>query len=69
MLGLYRPGSVARALFALTRSHHGEVRLTVGEVKFSLDPHKIQMDMEIVNTVHKRNKNIFLGSQELLNSV
>jgi hypothetical protein len=38
MLGLYRPGSVARASFALPRGHHGEVRLTVGEIKFSLDP-------------------------------
>jgi len=38
MLGLYRPDSVARASFSLLRSHHGEVRLTVGEIKFSLEP-------------------------------
>jgi hypothetical protein len=39
MLGLHRPGLVATALFALPRSHHEEVRLTVGGIKSSLDPH------------------------------
>jgi hypothetical protein len=38
MLGLYRPGLVARASFALPRSHHVEVTLTVGGIKSSLNP-------------------------------
>ena len=41
MLGLYRPDSVARASFALPRSHHREVRLTGAEFKFSLDPQPV----------------------------
>jgi len=38
MLGLYSPVAVARASFALPRSHHGEVRLTVGGIESALDP-------------------------------
>jgi len=39
ILGLYcRPVSVARAPFALPKSHLGEVRLTVGGIESSLDP-------------------------------
>ena len=41
MLGLYRPGSVARASFALPRGHHEEVRLTVGEINSPLTPGEV----------------------------
>jgi hypothetical protein len=47
MLGLYRPGWVARALFALPRSHHVVVRLTVGEIKYSLDSPDFVYSLEI----------------------
>ena len=32
VMGLYCPDSVVRASFALPRSHHKEVRLTVGRI-------------------------------------
>jgi hypothetical protein len=41
VLGLYRPISVARAFFALPRSHRGEVRLTAGRSESSLDSHEV----------------------------
>ena len=36
-----------------------------GRLRGSLQDYKIHMDMKIVNTVHTRNKNICLRSQEV----